>query len=202
MPSNISAVMGKLERAKTAIPASINSVMQSQRYAARMRYIAGSIMDDGTILTDDERQFIPQLLDTFMHATAAGHMKFSIQMVPIETLIQFVDDASDFLRMEVRDDLLQWVTDYKQKRGRDYYASGSVRSDEDIAERVAFAIQADPEPWLKSTNPNGLRRYLGLTQLPAEKVSAVLREVIQAWVAYMRATLPELMCGEIRRAFK
>lgn len=201
MPSNIREVIGNLRHVQQRLPANLASMMQSLKFAPRLRYIAGSVMDDGTILTPEEKMFIPDLLDTFMHATANGEMKFSIQMIPIEKLIEFVDDKNDFLRMEVEEELVRWVAEYKEKKGRDYYADGTPRSDEVIARRVAFAIQADAEPWLRSKNPTGLRRFIGLTELPADKVSALLRAVLKAWVVYMRETLPELARAEIRKSF-
>lgn len=201
MSTNIKEAIGRLENARQRIPLNLSGMMQSAKFAARMRFIAGSILDDSPMLTDDEKMAIPELLDTFMHATGEGGMKFTIQMIPVEKLIDFVDDGTDFLKMDVQDALLQWVIEYKEKKGRDYYADGTPRSDAEIARRVAFAIQYDDTPWLNSTNPEGLRQMIGLTKLPSDKVSVLLREVLAAWTAYMRVTLPKLAAEEIRKSF-
>jgi hypothetical protein len=191
--SNIADVIGKLKRAKSRIPTEIRSVMVSENYAARMRFIAGDVMDTSPTLNDAERQYIPKLLDTFMHATLAGEMQFSIHMLPLESLVQVTTEGNDFLSVITRQELIDWVAEYKIRDRRDRDRFGTDKPTEVIAERVGWAVQSDPNPWLNSTNPTGLRMVTGLTRLPPHKIAAVLREVMEAWVAYIRETLPRLM---------
>lgn len=191
----------RLERAKNQLPEKLRGVMQSENYAGRLRYLAGITMEDSPQLTDEEKQLIPKLVDSFMHETLAGQMNFTIQMLPIQTLLQESGDERDFLSLIPRQALIDWVANYKEKKGKDYRSDGTVRSDQVIAQRVAFAIEADPEPWLSSTNPTGLRMVTGLTGLSPEKVSALLQDVLRVWSEYMRETLPGATMRQLRSAF-
>jgi hypothetical protein len=175
--------------------------MQAERYAGRLRYLAGITMEDSTVLTDTEKQLIPKLVDTFMAETLNGQMHFSIQMLPIQTLLQENGDERDFLSLIPRQELIDWVANYKEKKGKDIRRDGSTRSDSDIAQRVAFAIEANPEPWLSSTNPTGLRMVTGLTGLSPAKVSSLLQDVLRVWSEYMRENLPGAVARELRAAF-
>jgi hypothetical protein len=204
--SNIGGAIQRLGQGQRLAMMNLGDVFKSERWGKLLHDLAGITMELSDHLDADQKHHIPAILETFMHATRAGMMSFSIESIPIERLIRDVDTPDDFLGHEVHEELLRWVQEYKIRDTRDINrTTGAAKSDEIIAKRVGFAIQSDPEPWLASTNNNpehpGLRYLIGLTDLPKEKISALLHEVLEAWKAYMLARLPIAALQQIRKSF-
>jgi hypothetical protein len=217
--SNLDSVIGKFKKAQRELPDRIDAVMDDRKYLLVMKDVAHFALERSGLFDEDERAQIPLLVERITSSSGDNKMQFVLE----------AKSASDFLfpefdavgnpiwdagAPEPPKEVVDWVSEYKEKDPeRDAYKKGRRKgewyTDERIAKRVMAAIERDPTPWFRTDepghgalNPQGLAAIVGLTGLPAEKVSKALLIVLYEWKKALSEELPHTIAAQIRSAFE
>jgi hypothetical protein len=156
----------------------------------------------GASLNDQERSAIPAILSSIFGNKTSKGVQFGANAIRLDSLeVNQPNDPFGFSGIP-RDELVKWVSEFKIKDDRDRDRSGNLKSDEQIAQRVMFAIQANPQPWLDSKNPTGLAAFLGATGLAPESSERLLLAVVRTWAAFVREGFPSMIGFRLSNSIK
>jgi hypothetical protein len=217
---NLTAVIGRFIRAKAVLPQKIKEAVAPGEWISDLRMVAFETLR-AVALSDVERDAIPAIMETFGSGTAlfqhfvgpepiavGGGSAFSLSAFPFSALGKAFDPVELTSNQDFRQRVVDWVAQYKIKDERDTDATGQFLDNAQIASRVAAAIRADPEPWLRTDmsghgalNPEGLAMITGLTGLTDGQACRMLKAVLAAWAAYVRMKIGRVAVIKIREAF-